>query len=80
MRSPSLSSTASWTPVDAPEGTAARPVTPVFNVISASTVGFPLESRICLPVTLTIADIVFSRPSRFCSASGVQIQPVGLYV
>ena len=80
MGSPSLSSTASWTPVDAPEGTAARPVTPVSNVISASTVGFPLESRICLPLTLAITDIGFSRPSWFRSASGVPIQPVGLYV
>ena len=56
-RSPSRSSTASWAPVDAPEGTAARPRTPVSRRTSASTVGLPLESRISRPFTSTIADI-----------------------
>jgi hypothetical protein len=46
--SPSLSSTASCEPVDAPEGTAARPKDPSDKVTSASTVGFPRESKICL--------------------------------
>ena len=34
-------------PVDAPEGTDARPVAPPWSVTSASTVGRPRESRIC---------------------------------
>ena len=34
------------TPVDAPEGTAARPKAPESSLTSASTVGFPRESRI----------------------------------
>ena len=43
--SPSLSSTASCSPVDAPEGTIARDSVPSSNFTSTSTVGFPLESR-----------------------------------
>ena len=43
----SLNSTASFIPVDAPEGTAALPII-LPEKISTSTVGFPLESRICL--------------------------------
>ena len=45
---PSLSSTASCSPVDAPEGTAARPMAPLSVKTSTSIVGFPLESKICL--------------------------------
>src|SRR5512144_1602044 len=37
---------ASWAPVDAPEGTAARPTSPPSSVTSTSTVGLPRESRI----------------------------------
>src|SRR5215469_18262760 len=37
---------ASWAPVDAPEGTAARPSSPPSRVTSTSTVGLPRESRI----------------------------------
>src|SRR4029077_8382987 len=37
-------STASCSPVDAPEGTVARPVTPFLSTTSTSTVGCPLES------------------------------------
>ena len=44
----SLNSTASYFPVDAPDGTAALPKEPSVKVTSASTVGFPLESIICL--------------------------------
>ena len=44
--SPSLSSIASCSPVDAPDGTEAIPVTPLSNVTSASTVGVPRESSI----------------------------------
>src|SRR5215217_5261502 len=44
--SPSRSSTASKAPVDAPEGTAARPSEPSSRMTSTSTVGLPRESRI----------------------------------
>ena len=44
--SPSRSSTASWTPVEAPDGTAARPTEPSDRTTSTSTVGLPRESRI----------------------------------
>jgi len=56
--SPSLNSTASSSPVDAPEGTAALPNAPLHVVTSTSTVGFPLESIICLAVTFSIHDII----------------------
>ena len=45
---PSRSSTASCSPVDAPEGTAARPMAPLSVNTSTSTVGLPRESKICL--------------------------------
>ena len=44
--SPSRTSTASCSPVDAPDGTAARPNAPDASRTSTSTVGFPRESRI----------------------------------
>src|SRR5438093_3217107 len=44
--SPSRSSTASCSPVDAPLGTAARPAAPLASVTSASMVGLPRLSRI----------------------------------
>src|SRR5438445_8348425 len=44
--SPSRSSSASRSPVEAPDGTAARPNAPPASVTSTSTVGFPRESRI----------------------------------
>ena len=46
LGSPSLSSTASCSPVDAPLGTAARPWAPLDSTTSASTVGLPRLSRI----------------------------------
>ena len=52
--SPSLSSSASNSPVEAPEGEAPRPTVPSASVTSASTVGLPLESMISLPYTFTI--------------------------
>ncbi len=55
--SPSLSSTASCLPVDAPEGTEALPVTSFSVSTSASTVGFPLESKICRACIFTILPI-----------------------
>src|SRR2546428_3165092 len=54
--SPSLSSTASGLPVEAPEGTAARPQAPDSSWTSASTVGYPRESRISRAYTPVIAD------------------------
>ena len=45
-RSPSRSSTASCAPVEAPEGTAARPMAPDSSVTSPSMVGVPRLSRI----------------------------------
>src|SRR5512140_1982933 len=53
--SPSLSSSISCSPVDAPEGTEARPVIPDRSVTSASTVGLPRESRISLALMLMIS-------------------------
>ncbi len=44
----SLNSTASKAPVDAPDGTPARPNPPLSVQTSTSTVGFPLESNISL--------------------------------
>ena len=43
---PSRSSTASNSPVEAPEGTAAQPRAPESSTTSTSTVGLPRESRI----------------------------------
>ena len=60
LLSPSRSSTASWMPVEAPDGTAARKV-PLCVVTSASTVGLPRESTIWRPTTLRIlAGVRFS--------------------
>ena len=42
----SRNSKASFSPVDAPEGTDARPIAPDERVTSTSTVGFPRESNI----------------------------------
>src|SRR5689334_15117612 len=53
--SPSRSSIASFSPVDAPDGTAARAFAPLSSVTSASTVGFPRESMTCLPLISLIA-------------------------
>src|SRR5947209_18592935 len=55
---------ASREPVDAPEGTAARPMVPDSSSTSHSTVGLPRESRISRPTMSTIALIAsFSRDS-----------------
>ncbi len=52
--SPSRSSSASNSPVDAPEGAVPLATVPSARVISASTVGFPLESSISLPTTFSM--------------------------
>src|SRR5882762_3265226 len=54
LASPSRNSTASRDPVEAPEGTAARPTTPECSTTSASTVGLPRESMISRPRISTI--------------------------
>jgi hypothetical protein len=51
---PSRSSTASNSPVDAPDGTAARPADPDLSDTSTSTVGLPRESRIWRACTCSI--------------------------
>src|SRR5215831_6020472 len=56
--SPSRSSNASCAPVDAPEGTAARPIAPPARITSTSTVGLPRESRISRARMLEIVFIV----------------------
>ena len=57
LLSPSRSSTASYCPVLAPEGTAAMPTVRSANTTSASTVGLPLESRISLAFALLMLAI-----------------------
>src|SRR5580700_2019669 len=52
---PSRSSTASCTPVDAPDGAMARPRAPESSITSASTVGLPRESRTSRPITCSVA-------------------------
>ena len=53
--SPSRSSSASNSPVDAPLGAVPLPTVPSARYTSASTVGFPLESNISLPTTFSIS-------------------------
>src|SRR4029434_7013996 len=52
--SPSLSSMASFSPVEAPEGTSAEPVVPSSRRTLASTVGLPRESNTSAAVILLI--------------------------
>src|SRR4051812_11664031 len=55
--SASRSSSASRSPVEAPDGTAARPNAPPSSVTSASTVGLPRESRISRAATRVIFNL-----------------------
>ena len=55
MASPSRSSSASCSPVDAPDGTIARPSAPPSSPTSASTVGLPRESRTSRACSQTIS-------------------------
>ncbi len=57
--SPSRNSSASFSPVEAPEGTAARPNAPLSSNTSTSIVGFPLESKISLAVMSFINIVIF---------------------
>lgn len=50
----SLNSIASASPVDAPDGTIAFPISPNSVVTSTSIVGFPLESKTSLAYILSI--------------------------
>ena len=59
--SPSRSSTASWAPVLAPEGTAARPREPSSRMTSTSTVGLPRESKTSLARAFLMSLIAASR-------------------
>src|SRR5437762_3144758 len=72
--SPSRSSSASRSPVDAPDGTAARPDAPPSSATSTSTVGFPRESRISRPCTLKIFTRRFSCPCRGSAASSPSLR------
>jgi hypothetical protein len=62
--------------VDAPEGRAATPTTPDSRTTSASIVGFPLESRISLPVTWIILiskyELMFYVEALFSSGANLQ--------
>ena len=58
--SPSRSSTASNSPVDAPDGTAARPNAPSSKMTSTSTVGLPRESITSRPMISVISNVTFS--------------------
>mmetsp|Transcript_49945 Transcript_49945/g.138725 ORF Transcript_49945/g.138725 Transcript_49945/m.138725 type:complete len:228 (+) Transcript_49945:58-741(+) len=55
--SPSRSSQASWMPVEAPEGTAARTEMPDSVVRSTSTVGLPRLSKISRPLMVLILNL-----------------------
>src|SRR6516162_3477756 len=80
---PSLNSTASCVPVDAPAGAIARPLAPLSRKISASTVGRPRESQTRRPTMCSIRasgmgsscqpiSVDFARPglANFCQAIG----------
>jgi hypothetical protein len=58
--SPSRSSTASFSPVDAPEGTDALAVMPLSSAMCTRTVGFPRESNISKAKSEAILLIEFS--------------------
>src|SRR5690349_21858843 len=67
---PSLSSTASNAPVEAPLGTPARPTVPSSSATSTSRVGLPRESRICLAWIASMEATAGSLPvARVASAS-----------
>ena len=55
LLSPSRSSRASNSPVEAPLGAAPRPMVPSASQTSASTVGLPRESMISRPMTFSIS-------------------------
>ena len=78
--SPSRRSTASCDPVLAPDGTAARPKPPPASTTSASTVGFPRESRISRARIETISVSGMSRSARRIAPSPAQSRLAGARV
>ena len=66
----SRSSTASYSPVDAPEGTSARPTAPDSSSTSTSTVGLPRESRICRAETSMMVVIARGLLRRLAGVGG----------
>ena len=70
---PSRSSVASNSPVEAPEGTAARPFAPDRSSTSTSTVGLPRESRIWRAWTVSIWLTVVSPPRAPRSREGAAV-------
>jgi hypothetical protein len=73
--SPSRNSKASLSPVEAPEGTAARPKEPLLSSTSTSTVGLPRESRISLALIWLILISSIHSPSlvNFLICSSVKL-------
>src|SRR5258706_14308843 len=76
LSSRSRSSSASCAPVDAPDGTMARPKAPSARVISASTVGFPRESSTSRARTSAIRVIAAIVAASACAASQRALRPV----
>src|SRR6187549_2879232 len=77
--SPSRNSIASFSPVDAPEGTAARPFAPLSRITSASTVGLPRESITCLLlISLMALMTLCPRSSQLCSQKFVHLAGIRL--
>src|SRR3954470_2978909 len=66
---------ASREPVDAPDGTAARPIVPLSSSTSHSTVGLPRLSRISRPTMSTIA--LISTPGLCSNLPGATV-PAGI--
>src|ERR1700704_2253695 len=79
--SPSRSSSASRSPVEAPDGTAARPDAPPSRTTSTSTVGLPRESRIsraCTLVIFTTVSLERGPGSRPALAVRIGFKPQGI--
>src|ERR1051326_9211673 len=72
LASLSRSSRASWAPVEAPEGTSARPRVPSSRRTSTSTVGLPRESRIWRARTSAMRDTGISILSAMLGAGGLR--------
>jgi hypothetical protein len=76
--SPSRSSTASFSPVEAPEGTAARPMAPPRGTTSTSTVGLPRESRIWRAWTISMSKYELKGGVALWTGSGHSlVRPLG---
>ncbi len=73
LGSPSRRSSASWMPVDAPDGTAAEPVAPPSRVTVTVIVGLPRESRISRAWTEAIVLNMTYSVARRASASSMAL-------